>query len=328
MGEFSNLHKIRVQVVNFGLHKLIFELGKLLARCPGLTDLDIYIEDVYYEDFFGESALDTMSKLFRFLDKTGKPLSLRNLRMNGLSVSPRCMELGIRNLRSLQSLHIYKFSSTTSSGLEHTIWDVLRKERIYIQSLSTDAADDSLLRYLSSFNGMRKFSLIKYSFPQFDPISLLQIMIPHHAESLTELSVLEGSECQFRLIWSENLVNLLSSFKNLQYFGVQCYSSIIVGVFCNVNIFVSSLTRSQESTIQNCTKIFPKLQRLVLHTPMMAISPQNAILSPSTIFHDAITQYQLNSSPVASFEIECEGRVYIPRHDETTGTFSYHLRIC
>ena len=240
LGEFSNLHKIRVQVFSFGLHKLILELGKLLARCPGLTDLDISIKDFYY-GFIGASALDTtMSKLFRFLDKNGKPLSLRNLRMDGMSVSPRCMELGIRNLRSLQSLHIYEFSS---NGLEHTIWDALRKERIYIQSLSTDAADDSLLRYLSSFQGMRKFSLVKYSFPQFDPIFLLQILIPHHVESLTELSVLEGSKCQFKLIWSENLVNLLSSFKNLQYFGVQLhlaasYISIIVGVVCNINIFV------------------------------------------------------------------------------------------
>ena len=192
-----------------------------------------------------------MSQLFQFLDQTGKPLSLRNLRLDGMTVSPHCMELGIENLRSLQSLHIYKFSS---NGMEHPIWDILRKERIYIKSLSTDAADDSLLRYLSSFHGMRKFSLIKYSFLQFDPISLLKIMIPHHVESLTELSVLEGLDCQSKLIWSENLVNLLSSFKNLQYFGVQlhvaaCYISIIVRVFCNVNILFITLTRSSRDLL-------------------------------------------------------------------------------
>ena len=320
---FSNLHKIRVQGASLGIDKFILDLGKLLAQCPGLTDLDISIESFY------ESDSNNMSQLFRFLDQTEKPLSLHNLRMDGISVSPDFSELAIGNLRSLQSFHIYRFSS---NGTGYTIWDIFRKERIYIKSLSTDAADDSLLRYLSSFHGMRKFSLIKYSFLQFDiSLQVLQNMIPHHVESLTELSMLAGPNCRIiNLFWSENLVNLLSSFKNLQYFGLQlhvtaCYISIIVGVFCNVYILFITLTRSQGSIIQTCSKIFPKLQRLVLNTPWMAWAPQNT--TPTTIVHDAITQYQYqlndHSGPVTSFEIECEGRVYFPRHDETTGTFSY-----
>jgi hypothetical protein len=319
---FSDLHKIRVHVASFGLGKFILELGKLLAQCPGLTDLDISIEG---------SPSDITSQLFQFLDQIGKPLSLLNLKMNGMAVSLDCLELAIGNLRSLQSLHIYRFSSL-GMPVDLTIWDILRKERIYIRDLSTDTADDSLLRYLSSFQGIRKFSIIKYSVLQSDHITILRTLIPHHAESLTELSVLAGSGSQIPdLILSENLVNLLSSFKNLQHLGLQLHSvpsyiSIIVGVFCNGQyiLFITlTRSRSQGSIIQTCTKIFPKLQRLVLHTPWMAWLPQRGIFSPTTIVHDAITQYQLNDLTVASFEIECEGRVYLPRQDETTGTFSY-----
>ena len=32
---------------------------------------------------------------------------------------------------------------------------------------------------------------------------------------------------------------------------------------------------------------------------------------------------QIDGLSGPSFEIECEGRVYIPRQDETTGIFSY-----
>ena len=224
---FSNLHKIRIQVASFGPNKVILELGKLLAQCPGLTDLDISID-----------TEDKISQLFQFLDQTGKPLSLRHLRMDQVTVSPDCLKLAIGNLRSLQSLHIHRFSS---NGMGYTIWDILRKEKIYIQNLSTDATDDSFLRYLSSFHGLRKFSIIiRYSSPKFDPSTILQIMISHHSESLTELS-LAGSGSHWHisdLILSENLINLLSPVKNLQYFGLQlhtapCYISNIVSVFCN-----------------------------------------------------------------------------------------------
>ena len=314
---FSNLHKIRVQITSFGLGKAIIECGKLLAQCPGLIDLDISIEGY---------PQDNMAQLFQFLDQTGEPLSLRHLRFDGITVTPDCLKLTIGNLRSLQSLHIYRFSS---NGMGHNIWDILRKERIYIQNLSTDAADDSLPLYLSSFHGMRKFSIIKYSSLQFDPIAILQSMIPHHAESLTEFSMLAGSGSQSsdQIVFSENLINLLSSVKNLQYIGLQlhilpCYISIIVGVFCNgQHILFITLTRSrsQESIIRTCTKKIPKLQQLVLHTPRMAWHPQSAILLPTVIVHDAITQYQPNDLSVASFKIECEGLVYFPGQE---GTFS------
>ena len=235
---FSNLHKIRVQIASFGL-EVIPDLGKLLAQCPGLTDLDISLEE----------SKDNMSQLFQSLDQTRKPLSLRHLRMNRMTVSPDSLKLTIGNLRSLQSLHIYRFSS---NGMGHIIWDILREERIFIQNLSTDTASDSLLRYLSSFHGMRKFSIIKYRSLQFDFITILQTMIPHHAESLTEFSMLAGSESwisESDLILTENLVNLLSSAKNLQYFGLQlhnsrCYISIIVSLSCNgQHILFITLTR-------------------------------------------------------------------------------------
>ena len=134
LSALSNLHKIRVKVFRLGPEKIILELGKLLAQCPSLTDLDISI-----------TIEDNMSQLFQFLNQTGKPLSLRHLRMNRLLISPDCLKSAIENLRCLQSLHVLGFSyNGMVSGA--TIWDVLRKERIHIQNLSTDVADDSLLR--------------------------------------------------------------------------------------------------------------------------------------------------------------------------------------
>ena len=55
----------------------------------------------------------------------------------------------------------------------------------------------------------------------------------------------------------------------------------------------------------------------------MAWFPQSAISSRTEIVHDAITQYRSDDLSVASFEIECEGRVYFPGQNETTGTFSF-----
>ncbi|KAF8814228.1 hypothetical protein BYT27DRAFT_7250270 [Phlegmacium glaucopus] len=248
---FSNLHKIRVRV-DLGPGGVILELGKLLAQCPALTDLDISIGD-------------DMSQLFQFVDHAGKPLSLHHLSMDQLAVSPDCFKSAVRNFRCLQSLHLHRCSSSHSVGSRPTIWDILIEESIYIRNLSTDAVDDSLLRYLSSYEGLRKFSsIVEYdliSSPnQVHPINILRAMIPHHAESLAELDILESSTDQI-IDWSppfsKNLINLLSSFNNLRHFAHQlhlapCYISMI------------------ESVLPICAKIFPELQRLVLHTPVMS----------------------------------------------------------
>ena len=226
---FSNLHKIRIQVATFCPHNVTDELAKLVAQCPSLTDLDIRIE--------GGS---NMPQLFKVLDSTGKPLSLRHLGIDRMGVPPGCFSV-IGKLRSLQSLHIHRFSSNNVVS-EVTIWDILLKEKIYIQDLSTDVADDSLLRYISSFHGMRKFSIAGFPSPLFDPIAILQIMITHHAESLTELCMLDP-------ILSEKVINLLSSIKNIRYFGVQLqfscnYPSTVVSVSSGQYVLFTALTGS------------------------------------------------------------------------------------
>ena len=318
---FSNLHKIRIQVTCFGLDKVILELEKLLTQCPGLADLDISVIGLK----------DNESQLPRFLvPKTGEPLSLRHLRMDGITVSPGCLKLAIGNLRSLHSLHIHRYLWTWTH-MGPTIWDILRTEKLYIRNLSTDAPDNSFLRYICSFNGLRKLSITKrYPSYPLDPNAILQIMIPHHAESLTEVNMQAASlSLVIFPILPENLINTLSSFKNIQYFGLQlhfaeCYISIIVCAFCNtqyVSFIILTWFRSWSKgfIIQTCTKIFPKLQRLVLHT-MVTSRLQRAISSPTMSIHDAITQYQPDDLFVSSFEIECEGRVYFPGQE---GTFSY-----
>ena len=54
----------------------------------------------------------------------------------------------------------------------------------------------------------------------------------------------------------------------------------------------------------------------------MAWYPLYTFPSPDAVHH-AIIQYQLDELSVASFEIECDGRIYFLRQDDTTGTFSY-----
>ena len=93
--------------------------------------------------------------IFKFLNQAEKSLSLRNLKLERVTFSIDRLLKRIGDLRSLQSLHIHKFSTKNMvSGV--TIWDILRKERIHLQDLSTDAADDSLLCYLTSFHGSRR----------------------------------------------------------------------------------------------------------------------------------------------------------------------------
>ncbi|KAF8814225.1 hypothetical protein BYT27DRAFT_7250266 [Phlegmacium glaucopus] len=123
-----------------------------------------------------------MSPLFQFVDHAGKPLSLHHLSMGQVVVSPDCFKSAIRNFRSLQSLHLHRCSSSHGVGSRPTVWDILIEESIYIRNLSTDAVDDSLLRYLSSFEGLRKFSIIiGYDFisssSQVHPINILRAMI-------------------------------------------------------------------------------------------------------------------------------------------------------
>ena len=210
---FSNLRKICVRTAGCGLDELILELGKLLAHCPGLTDLDIFIE---------KESEDSMSQFFQ----TGIPHSLRHLTMNGLKTSD-CSKLAIGNLRSLQSLHIYRFA-------EPNIWDILRKEGIFVQNLSTDASDiltpDPFFRYLSSFQGLRKFSIISSLLRH---IPILQVMVAYHADSLTELNMLQRPSPLGNPM-SDDFISIITSFKNLQYFGLELcafnYESIVVSV--------------------------------------------------------------------------------------------------
>ena len=228
---FSNFHKIRVQVAKFGPDKVILELGKLLSKCPGLTELDISVDDIE----------ENMSQLFQCLDQTGKPLSLSHLGMDGLKVTPNCFKLAIGNLRSLQSLHIHRFSRPWSLRGD-TIWDILRIERVHIQDLSTDCPDKSCLRYLCSFNGLRKLSIMTRGSHHTlnNPNPILQTVIPHHTESLTELIMRAASPRLVVVISSETITSVLSPVKNLQYFALQLvfagtvdYDSVIVSVFCN-----------------------------------------------------------------------------------------------
>jgi hypothetical protein len=219
---FSNLRKIRVRAAGCGPDELTLELGKLLAHCPGVTDLDIFIE---------EESENSISQLFQFLDQTGKPHSLRHLTMEGLKTSD-CSKLANGNLQFLQSLHIYRFASRIV--IEPTIWDILRKERIHIQNLSTDVSDlltdDSFLRYLSSFHGLRKFTIIS---PLYRYVAILQVMVSYHADSLTELTMLQRQSSIGNLM-TDDFISIISSFKNIQYFGLDLshlsYRSIVVSV--------------------------------------------------------------------------------------------------
>ena len=267
--------------------------------------------------------------IFKLLNRAEKSLSLRNLKLERVTFSiDRLLKRIGDLLRSLQSLHIHKFSTKSMvSGV------TMRKERIHLQDLSTDAMDDSLFRYLTSFHGLRKFSsFIGHGDHQSNHITILQTMIPYHAESLTKLNMRGGSESQISDLTasvSGNFINLLS-VKNLQYFGLQlhiapCYISIIVSVFCNGQYIVHHthpVIGSDPGTYYSdlYTKIFPKLQRLVLHVPTPSRRTPRYLLN--TVSLPAIKPLLLMTS-VASFEIECEGRIYFPRQDETTGIFSY-----
>lgn len=98
LSAFSNLHKIRVQATHVSSDRVILELGKVLAQCPALTDLDI-------------SLYGDMSQLFQFVNHAGKPLALHHLSMDQGTVSPHFFKSAIQHFRSLQSLHLYRCSS-------------------------------------------------------------------------------------------------------------------------------------------------------------------------------------------------------------------------
>jgi hypothetical protein len=90
----------------------------------------------------------------------------------------------------------------------------------------TDGCCGRLIPYLSSFHEFSSFIGDGDHSPILSP-SVLQT-IPHHAESLTELNMQGGSKNQISDLTVCPGSNLLSSVKDLQYFGLQLHISIIV----------------------------------------------------------------------------------------------------
>jgi hypothetical protein len=86
-------------------------------------------------------------------------------------------------------------------------------------------------------------------------------------------------------------------------------------------------TNSFDLSCQTCAKIFPKLERLVLHTPQAYFYLQHPHLEPRFTFpnnfRDAIAEYRFEGPSVPSFEIDCDRIIYKPHKDEKTGTFTY-----
>ena len=82
----------------------------------------------------------------------------------------------------------------------------------------------ALPRYLSFFQGLRRFfSVASISSTNEAPVDILRVMVLHHTESLAEIDILADSDHEignWSPPFSENLVNLLSSFKFLQYFAL------------------------------------------------------------------------------------------------------------
>jgi len=83
----------------------------------------------------------------------------------------------------------------------------------------------------------------------------------------------------------------------------------------------------QKNALSTCARIFPKLERLFLHTPQLKFYQPHLLIKsslfPNFFIHDAITNCRFDELPLPLFEIECEHVIYKPHKDEIAGTVAY-----
>lgn len=157
MDHFSNLRSFKYKSSRLITDdNFIIILGRLLAKCPNMSTLEIKTT---------ENSQLRFHHLLAYISPIQQPLPLEHLCLSGLSICVADIHSILPHIKGLKILELYGNSSIVSTGVPaHSpngeIWLALRQAAIFVMYLTTDIVDETFIAYISSFRGLRKLKLM------------------------------------------------------------------------------------------------------------------------------------------------------------------------
>ena len=214
IGSLFNLRKIYIEHLGSRVApEFIDQLATLISRCPNLTHLDINCPRISIEELFRVTNTN----------RTNPPLSIENLNLMLVKVTPVGFELALRHLKALKHFGLHNKMGMIVGSHRANIWAILRREKIILSTISTDWLDpEGLGLYLRAFHGLKNLH-VQPNYPPgglSSPLDLLQVVSLRHSISLVELEIDANHSHQWEWPFDEASRRALSSFPNLKIFGV------------------------------------------------------------------------------------------------------------
>ncbi|KAK7043931.1 hypothetical protein VNI00_008097 [Paramarasmius palmivorus] len=179
---------------------------------------------------FTKSALSSSADLDQFIT-SWSPKSLAKSKLKHLRLGlfqGNLTPSSISHLRSLTSLELLDVRMVFSN-----IWDALHQENIYLREISVPAVNDSFLRYISSYSGIRKLHYHSLGAPiEVVDNSMADMLydqvLPRHAETLEDLALHSSFEGRWSV--GERNLGALQSCTELRSLGLSINRSNSGGV--------------------------------------------------------------------------------------------------
>jgi hypothetical protein len=215
LSQLKNMRKVRI--TGFCRQGMIPGLRTLISNSPRLTHLDLD-----GDSYLANSETSTLHEIFD-ASPPNSPLALTHLNLRSWCVRLDSKTL-LPHLGMLESLTIHcNIDTRQDASLEELddigrdelsertrdycstndeIWDILRREQIYLLEVSTDEVSQALLDYLASYSGLKKLTLnfVTYNTSWSDALGIQfyrNVLLKHvHTLSALEISpAFEGKWC-------------------------------------------------------------------------------------------------------------------------------------
>lgn len=215
---------------------IVKRLGDCVAHSPEMSSIDID-----RDQWYGDSGTPTLHNLLGHAPLIHlKHLGLRSwyTRLDDITLPRLCFLKSLTLINNHDPPYVgHPFSSTAAD-----IWSALRTSKIYLERISTDGMNASLIEYLASYSGLTRLNLENVTVSDQQSSNSLaerffDSALPQHSSTLEDLYILpcyEGKWC-----FGEHIAPIISRCPKLQYLKLAVVSSE-VEPSANDDIIVSS----------------------------------------------------------------------------------------
>lgn len=223
---------------------IVKPLGECISQCPEMNSIDV--DTIQWHT---DTDVPTLHSLI------GKAPLLRLGHLGLHSWCTRFDSVTLPHLRFLKSLTLINnrdrsYNNDTLASVTDGIWSGLQANKIYLERISTDVVDTSLIEYLASYSGLTRIYLKNVKIPDQESSNQLAEMffdfaLASHSSTLEDLYVLPSYEG--RWCFGDHVAATLVRCPKLEYVKLVVVSSE-VNPSANDDTIVSLASRGKSDT--------------------------------------------------------------------------------